>query len=152
VNQLLAATLLIGVAGYLRWTWSAARLVGHRTWSVKLPAGWIVLLQIGIGIVDLGCAALALYVLIPAGMNVEIPRVIVVFITATLLGFLSHTPGGIGVFDATVLIGLDTGSKEALVAALILFRMFYHLAPFMLALSIFGMREGWLSLRWRNNP
>ena len=151
VNQLLATALLVGIAGYLCWTWSAARLVGRRTWSVKLPAGWIVVLQIGIGIVDLGCAALALYVLIPAGMNVEIPRVIVVFITATLLGFLSHAPGGIGVFDATVLVGLDTGNKELLVAALILFRLFYHLTPFMLALGIFGMREGWRSLRWRNN-
>jgi uncharacterized membrane protein YbhN (UPF0104 family) len=151
VNQLLAAALLVGIAGYLCWTWSAVRLVGRRTWSVKLPAGWIVLLQIGIGIVDLGCAALALYVLIPAGMNVEIPRVIVVFITATLLGFLSHSPGGIGVFDATVLVGLDTGNKEPLVAALILFRLFYHLTPFMLALGIFGIREGWQSLRWRND-
>jgi uncharacterized membrane protein YbhN (UPF0104 family) len=151
VNRLLACALLVGIAGYLCWTWSATRLVGHRTWSVRLPAGWIVLLQIGIGIVDLGCAALALYVLIPAGMNIEIPRVIVVFIAATLLGFLSHAPGGIGVFDATVLVGLDNASKEPLVAALILFRLFYHLLPFLLALVIFGMREGWRSLRYRNN-
>jgi uncharacterized membrane protein YbhN (UPF0104 family) len=151
-NRLLAAALLAGIAGYLFWTWSAARLVGHRTWSVKLPAGWIVVLQIGIGIVDLGCAALALYVLIPAGMNIAIPRVIVVFIAATLLGFLSHSPGGMGVFDATVLLGLDTGSKEPLLAALILFRLFYHLTPFMLALAIFSLREGWQSLRWRNDP
>jgi glycosyltransferase 2 family protein len=94
INRLFAAALLVAITGYLCWTWNDARRVGHRLWSVKLPAGRIVLLQIGIGIVDLGCAALAMYVLIPAGMNVEIPRVIVVFITATLLGFASHARGG----------------------------------------------------------
>jgi uncharacterized membrane protein YbhN (UPF0104 family) len=151
LNQLLAAALLVAIAGYLGWTWSHARRVGHRLWSVKLPAGRTVLLQIGIGIVDLGCAALALYVLIPTGLHVEIPRVVVVFIAATLLGFLSHTPGGLGVFDATVLVGLDTDSKEPLLAALILFRLFYHLTPFTLALVMFGVQEGWQSLRWRKS-
>jgi uncharacterized membrane protein YbhN (UPF0104 family) len=152
VNRLLAAALLVGVAGYLWWTWTHPRLVGHRTWSVKLPARWIVVLQIGIGIVDLGCAALALYVLIPPDLQVEIPRVIVVFIAATLLGFLSHSPGGLGVFDATVLVGIDTDSKEPLVAALLLFRLFYHLLPFLLALVIFGMREAWQSVQRGKNP
>ena len=148
LNQLLAAALLVAIAGYLCWTWSHARRVGHRLWSVKLPAGRTVLLQIGIGIVDLGCAAMALYVLIPPDLHVEIPRVVVVFIAATLLGFLSHTPGGLGVFDATVLVGLDTDSKEPLLAALILFRLFYHVTPFTLAIIIFGVREGWQGLRW----
>jgi glycosyltransferase 2 family protein len=151
INLLIAVTLLLAIAGYLCWTWNDARRVGHRLWSVKLPAGRIVLLQIGIGVVDLGCAALAMYVLIPAGMNVEIPRVIVVFIAATLLGFASHTPGGIGVFDATILVGLDTDDKEPLVAALILFRLFYHLLPFVLALVLFGMREGWKTVQDRKN-
>jgi uncharacterized membrane protein YbhN (UPF0104 family) len=152
VNRLLGVALLLAIAGYLRWTWNDARRVGHRLWSVKLPAGRIVLLQIGIGIVDLGCAALAMYVLIPTGMNVEIPRVIVVFIAATLLGFASHAPGGIGVFDATILIGFDNEDKAPLVAALILFRLFYHLLPFVLALALFGMREGWQGMQQRNAP
>jgi glycosyltransferase 2 family protein len=152
VNRLLAAALLVAIAGYLCWTWNDARRVGHRAWSVKLPAGRIVLLQIGIGIVDLGCAALAMYVLIPAGMHIEIPRVIVVFIVATLLGFASHAPGGIGVFDATILLGLDNEGREQLVAVLILFRLFYHLIPFVLALALLGMREGWKYAQDRGSP
>jgi uncharacterized membrane protein YbhN (UPF0104 family) len=83
-------------------------------------------------------------------MNVDIARVVVVFIAATLLGFASHTPGGLGVFDATVLIGLDVEAKEQLLAVLILFRLFYHLLPFVLALALFGMREGWQSMQQRN--
>src|SRR5207247_10015215 len=57
-NRMLAVALLVGIAGYLYWTWSAARRVGHRAWSVKLPAGWIAFRQSAMGIVYLGLAAL----------------------------------------------------------------------------------------------
>jgi uncharacterized membrane protein YbhN (UPF0104 family) len=150
LNQVLAVGLLVAIAGYLFWTWTSPRRVGRREWSVKLPAGRIVLLQIAIGLVDLGCAALAMYVLIPPEMNIDVPRVVVVFIAATLLGFASHSPSGLGVFDATILLGLDTENPEPLVAVLILFRLFYHFIPFLLALAIFGMREGLNGLRDRN--
>jgi uncharacterized membrane protein YbhN (UPF0104 family) len=152
INRLLAIALLVGVAGYLGWTWTRPRLIGHRAWSVTLPARWLAVLQIGIGIVDLGSAALALYVLIPAGLQIEIARIIAVFIAAVLLGFLSHTPGGIGVFDATILLGLDVEDKEPLVAAIILFRALYHLLPFMLALALFGIREAWQLWQKRRTP
>ena len=52
------------------------------------------------------------------------------FIVATLLGFASHAPAGIGVFDATILIGLGGDNKEPLIAALLMFRLLYHLLPF----------------------
>jgi uncharacterized membrane protein YbhN (UPF0104 family) len=149
INQLLAMGLLAAVAVYLVWTWNETRRVGRRAWSVELPGGRIALFQIGLGILDLGCAALAMYVLIPADLNIDIARVVAVFIAATLLGFVAHTPGGLGVFDATVLVGLDTDNKEALLAVLILFRLFYHLTPFVLALVVFGAREGRRSLQDR---
>ena len=56
-------------------------------------------------------------------------------IAATLLGFASHTPAGIGVFDATILIGLGGDDKEPLIAALLMFRLLYHFLPFVLALA-----------------
>jgi len=99
--------------------------------------------------VDLGSAALAMYVLIPAGTDVGVFRVAVVFIIATLLGFASHAPAGIGVFDATILIGLGGDNEEPLIAALLMFRLMYHFLPFILSLGLFGMVEAWRSLRRR---
>jgi hypothetical protein len=110
-----------------------------------------VLLQIAIGIFDLGAAALAMYVLIPAGPNIGIFPIMAVFIAATLLGFASHAPAGIGVFDATILIGLGGDDKEPLIAALLMFRLLYHFLPFVIALGLFGSVEGWRSLRARRN-
>ncbi len=109
------------------------------------------LLQIAIGIFDLGAAALAMYVLIPSGAQIGLFPIMAVFIAATLLGFASHTPAGIGVFDATFLIGLGHDDKEPLVAALLMFRLMYHFLPFVLALSLFGLVEGWRSFRGRRS-
>ena len=150
VNQWLAAALLLGVAGFLTWCWFP-RNIGTKRWPVRLPSGPLVLLQIVIGVFDLGAAALAMYVLIPAGPNIGIFPIMAVFIAATLLGFASHTPAGIGVFDATFLIGLGKGDKEPLVAALLMFRLMYHFLPFIFALSLFGVVEGWRSLGRRRD-
>jgi hypothetical protein len=145
-NQLLASALLFAVCCYVGWAWSAPRRVGRREWALTLPCGRTMLLQIAIGIVDLGAAALAIYTLMPAEMNIDIARVVVVFIGATLLGFASHAPAGLGVFDATIVLGLGGDKTEQLLAALLLFRLLYHLCPFLLALVIFLVAE------WRNGP
>jgi hypothetical protein len=149
INRALAAALLCGVAGFLAWSWRAPRRLGTKRWPVRLPSGPMVLLQIGIGIFDLGAAALAMYVLIPAGMNIDFFRLTAVFIAATLLGFASHTPAGLGVFDAAILLGLGGDDKEPLIAALLMFRFLYHLLPFVLALGLFGAVEAWRGLRGR---
>jgi hypothetical protein len=147
VNRWLAAALLLAIIGFLAWCWAAPRNIGTKRWPVRLPSGPLVLLQIVVGIFDLGAAALAMYVLIPSGPNIGLFPIMAVFIAATLLGFASHTPAGIGVFDATFLIGLGNDDKEPLVAALLMFRLFYHFLPFVLALGLFLAVEGWRSLR-----
>ncbi|MDE1934495.1 YbhN family protein [Bradyrhizobium sp.] len=148
VNLWLAVALLLGVGSFLAWCWFP-RNIGTGRWPVRLPSGPLVLLQIAIGVFELGAAALAMYVLIPSGPNIGIFPITAVFIAATLLGFASHTPAGIGVFDATFLIGLGKHDKEPLVAALLMFRLMYHLLPFVCALGLFGIVEGWRGLRRR---
>ncbi len=82
-------------------------------------------------------------------MNIGIFRLTAVFIAATLLGFASHTPAGIGVFDAAILLGLGGEGQEPLVAALLMFRFLYHFLPFVAALGLFGAVEGWRGWRAR---
>jgi len=50
-----------------------------------------------------------------------------------LLGFASHAPGGLGVFDAAILLALPQVGKEQLLAAVVIFRCLYYLVPFCLA-------------------
>jgi len=149
-NRLLALALLCCVGAFLAWSWFRPRSLGRTPYLVKLPSGPLVLLQIVIGLLDLTAAALAMYMLVPAGLDIGVFRVIAVFIAATLLGFASHAPAGLGVFDATILIGLGSGDREQLLAALLMFRFLYHLVPLMIALALFGGVEAWRSLRARS--
>jgi glycosyltransferase 2 family protein len=152
LNRLVATALLLGIAAFVVWSWLSPRSIGTRRWPVRLPSGPMVLLQIVIGIVDLSAAALAMYVLVPSAMNIDIFRLTAVFIAATLLGFASHAPAGLGVFDAAILLGLGGDDKEPLIAALLMFRFLYHLLPFMIALALFGGVEGWRSLHKKREP
>ncbi len=100
-----------------------------------MPGGPLTLLQIGIGIVDLGFCALAMYMLVPDEPNIGFVTLAVIFVAATLLGFASHAPGGLGVFDAAMLVALWQFDKEELLAGLLLFRLLYYIVPFALSLA-----------------
>jgi hypothetical protein len=69
-----------------------------------------------------------------------------VFILASLLGFASHAPGSIGVFDAAMLVALPEFGREQLLATLVAFRILYFVIPFGIAISILGTRELWLNV------
>jgi uncharacterized membrane protein YbhN (UPF0104 family) len=140
-HRLLAGALLGAVAGYLGWVWRTPRSLGRGGWAVRLPNGPQTLLQIAIGVVDLVCCTLAMYMLLPSAPSIGFAIVGVVFVSAMLLGFASHAPGGIGVFEATMLLGLPELDREALLASLLLFRLLYHVAPLVLALLMLGTRE-----------
>jgi uncharacterized membrane protein YbhN (UPF0104 family) len=145
-NRMLGILALIVLVAYVIWVWRTPRVIGRENWQVRLPNGPSTLLQIVIGIVDLGCCAIAMYMLVPNEPRVEFIDVAVIFIAATLLGFASHSPGGLGVFDAAMLIALWQFDTEGLIAGLLIFRMLYYLTPFVLAVATLGVRELSLSL------
>jgi glycosyltransferase 2 family protein len=148
-NRVLAVVMLAMLAAYVAWVWVKPRVIGREGWQVTLPGGPLTLLQIGIGIVDLGCCAAAMYMLVPDEPNLGFVTVAVIFVAATLLGFASHAPGGLGVFDAAMMVALWQFDKEDLLAGLLLFRLLYYIIPFALSLTILGIREVLLSRRSR---
>jgi glycosyltransferase 2 family protein len=144
-NRLLAVVILALLAAYVAWVWVKPRVIGREGWQVTLPGGPLTLLQIAIGIVDLACCAAAMYMLVPDEPNLGFVTVAVIFVAATLLGFASHAPGGLGVFDAAMLVALWQFDKEDLLAGLLLFRLLYYVVPFVLSLAVLGTREILLS-------
>jgi uncharacterized membrane protein YbhN (UPF0104 family) len=110
-------------------------------WTVTLPGGPLTLLQIAIGIVDLGFCALAMYMLVPDEPQIGFVVVAVIFVSATLLGFASHSPGGLGVFDAAMLVGLWQMDREELLAGMLLFRVLDYIGPFVISVILLTLRE-----------
>jgi glycosyltransferase 2 family protein len=148
VNRLIAFGCLAGIAIYFIWLviGKNRRELGQHGWKVVLPSARLTLLQIVIGVVDLGFCALAMYLLMPADPGISFISLAVVFILATLLGFASHAPGSIGVFDAAMLVALPEFGREQLLATLVVYRILYFLIPFGIAISIMGARELWLNV------
>jgi glycosyltransferase 2 family protein len=129
---------------YLLWLVPRPRAIGRNGWQVPLPNCSLTLIQIGIGLADLGLSALAMYVLISAYAPVDLVSTAVAYVLGALLGFASHAPGSLGVFDAAMLLALPQVEKEQLLAALLIFRCLYFLVPFAVALSAFGVWELWI--------
>ncbi len=137
---------LLILLSYIAWVWRTPRMIGRHNWQVQLPGGPLTLLQVVLGIFDMGSCAVAMYMLVPNEPQLDFVAVSVVFVSATLLGFLSHSPGGLGVFDAAMLIALSEYDAEELLAGLLIFRLLYYITPFVFALVILGSRELILSV------
>src|ERR1700761_1536495 len=147
LNRMAALAILLGLVAYVAWVSAKPRGVGRGPWTVILPGGSLTLLQIAIGIVDLGFCALAMYILVPDEPNLGFVVVAVIFVSATLLGFASHSPGGLGVFDAAMLVGLWQMDREDLLAGMLLFRLLYYIAPFVISVILLTFREVILGAR-----
>ena len=150
LNRALGLLALGAIAGYLIWLVPRPRMIGRNDWQITLPGARLTLMQIGLGILDLGFAGLAMYALLPAEADVGLVNALVVFVTAMLLGFVSHAPGSLGVLDAAMLVGLAEIEKERLLASLLIFRALYFVLPFAMALTILGVRE--VRAAARNRP
>src|SRR5882672_11631932 len=148
INRLIALGALAAIVAYFVWLTLGEnrRELGQNGWKVVLPSARLTLVQILIGVVDLGFCATAMYLLMPMEPSIDFVSLAVVFILATLLGFASHAPGSLGVFDAAMLVALPQFGREQLLATLVVFRILYFLIPFGISISIMGMRELWLNV------
>lgn len=139
--RLLAAVGFIGVMSSL---WALSRGGGVRRlwrWSFRAPSAGLIGRQIVLTGIELLMGAVVLFVLLPAGHGPFL-GLVVLYAIATMVGILSHVPGGVGVFETVMLAGLPaTVPVPALLGALLLFRIIYFLMPFCLALVVFAATQ-----------
>lgn len=133
VETALGLALLIPIGGMFGWLSRGARVAGFGSFRFTLPTMTMALAQTATAIVDILGAALALYVLMPADLAQNFALFFVVYVAAIGLGILSHAPGGIGVFEATVIAGLGAAGRSDILASLALYRLIYYLLPFLVA-------------------
>ncbi len=141
VMHLIGVAVLAGAAAYLAWVTGGRRHLQVRQWSLPIPGFRLTMAQIMLGAADVCAGAAVLYILLPAGSGLSYETFLAVYVFAVLVGIVSNTPGGIGVFEATMLVALSSLPTGQVVGALLLFRLFYYLAPFIIALCILGLLE-----------
>ncbi|WP_439520700.1 lysylphosphatidylglycerol synthase domain-containing protein [Hydrogenophaga sp.] len=109
--------------------------------SIRLPSASLASQQLLISAIDVVAAAAALWVLLPSGA-IAFPAFVGFFALAIALGVISHVPGGLGVFEAVMLLALGQHvPAEQLAGALVMYRVVYHLLPLALAVLMLAGSE-----------
>ncbi len=134
---------MLGVVGFYV---VAGRLRGRplrfgRT-AIPLPGPRLALMQVGLASFDVALTAAIFFVLLPSAPGLDFLVFLAVYVTALTAAMASHVPGGLGVFDGTVLLGLSGLVPTATaVGALLVFRLLYYVLPLFLAGGLFAMNE-----------
>ena len=141
VNRLIGLAALMGLNCYMLWLLPRPRSIGRSHWRIPLPDPPATLVQIAIGALDLTLVTLAMYVLLPAQPAIDFFDLLVIFVTAMLIGVVSYVPGSLGVIEAAMFIGLPQFPREDLLASLLTFRILYFILPLIVAALLLGLRE-----------
>jgi hypothetical protein len=148
-NRLIGLGVIGALIVYLAWVGGARRREAAVLGGFRFPGLLLTLGQMALGVVDICSAAAALYVLLPRDDRLGFPTFATLYSFASMLGIASHAPGGLGVFEATILQGVG-GSENAVLASLLIFRGVYYVVPFIAAMALLGGAEAvrrWRSLR-----
>jgi phosphatidylglycerol lysyltransferase len=133
---------LVLVGGWLAWASSRHRVVGVGGWAFRAPGWRLALGQLCLSILDWLFAALVLRTLLPATIGIPLGAFVAMFVLAQVAGLVSHLPGGVGVFEATLVLLLRGAVPgAALAGALIAYRAIYYLLPLGVAIAAFAGYE-----------
>lgn len=141
VLQTVASLVLCSVAAFIALCGVRREVQVHPHWLLPLPPAALVLRQLGISALDLSFAAAALWCVLPEGA-VALPSFLAFYVVAVALGVLSHVPGGLGVFEAVILLACaGRVPTEQVAGALVLYRIIYYLLPLLLAVLLLAAYE-----------
>jgi len=115
-------------------------------WRIDYPRPAVVLQQLVAGPLELLGAAAIIYFALPAEGNPGFVTVLGAFLISFCVGLLSQVPGGMGVMEAVFLALMPDMPATAVVAALLVWRLFYLLLPLAVSAPIILAYEGrqWL--------
>lgn len=130
------------VGGYFLFTILRKKPFKIRNREFILPSRKIFILQIIIAILDWTLAGYILYLLLPDMSTLHFLQFLEMYLIAQLLGLFSQLPGGIGVFEAVILLLLSPYfPASAIIGALLAYRGIYYFAPLTIAALVLGIQE-----------
>jgi len=119
----------------------------RRSWSIKghrlaLPSLRMALVQFTVSSANWLVMGAIIWLLLM--QKVDFPQVLGVLLISSIAGVIVHIPAGIGVLEAVFLALLrgEPLSNGAIIAALLVYRLIYFIAPLLLALVLYIWLEG----------
>lgn len=135
------AFLLVLVALYLFGSVMRLRPLHLGRFAIVYPSLHVTLSQIAVGASELLGAAGIIYFALPEAGNPGYFVVLGIFLMSFSAALISHVPGGLGVLELVFVMGLPDMGDADVIAALLVFRLFYLIIPFVLALVVVMLFE-----------
>ncbi|MER8366612.1 lysylphosphatidylglycerol synthase domain-containing protein [Mesorhizobium sp. M0306] len=136
LSQAAGLAMLLLVAAYVFGSWLHLRPLRIGSFQLHYPALPIVARQLLVGPIELLAAAAIIFFALPATGNPGYFVVLGVFLVSFSIAQISHAPGGLGVFEVVFLAGLSHMDQVGVLAALLVFRLFYLIIPLLIALGV----------------
>ena len=140
INRVAECIQLVAISGAIVWFCWKSRSIQSERWKYPLPSLRIVVPLLLFGVTDIASAIYAAYVLLPGDVMTGFSQFSLYYVMAVVLGIVSHAPGGIGVFEATIITELAANGRADVLVALLTYRLVYNLAPFGLACLTLAIR------------
>ncbi|MDD5054782.1 MAG: lysylphosphatidylglycerol synthase domain-containing protein [Candidatus Peribacteraceae bacterium] len=149
IRQTLISSRYIGIAflllivAYFRLTartTHSVRIAGH---ELSLPSHRASIIQVLFAGLDWLCAVSVLYALLKTDVPVSFAQFLTIYLFAQVAGFLSHVPGGLGVFEFVLWRLLPGGGSPTLIAILLVYRGVYFFMPLVTGIVAFMAHEMW---------
>ena len=139
--RVIAAGVLFGIISFVALSARRREVMLAWRWKVRLPPAKLAVQQLVISALDLLASAAALWFLLPPGA-VDPAAYMAWYSIALVLGLLSHVPGGLGVFEAVILLACgDRAPVEQILSALVLYRVIYYFLPLVVAATLLAAYE-----------
>ena len=140
--RLVGAVMLALVLAYMFVTLLKKTPLTIRGWEIELPPIHIVILQLVLAALDWMLAGAVLYVLIGPAAGMSYPGFLSVYLLAQMMGLISQVPGGLGVFETSVVVLLSPGMpSNQILGALLAYRVMYYWMPLGVATFLLGLQE-----------
>ncbi len=139
--QAMAIGLLLMAAAYVVLSGAIGRVraFGH---DVDLPTLRMALTQTVLATVDMVVTAAILHALLPPIPGLPFIGFVGIYVVAYIAGLAANIPGGIGVFDTAILLGLSPYLEPSvIVGGIVVFRLYYYVVPLFLAGALFAGNE-----------
>ncbi len=118
------------------------RVFGH---LAELPGWRMAVVQVLLATVDVALTATIFWVLLPHAPRLTWLIFLGIYVGSYTAGLVTNLPGGLGVFDSALLFGLAPFlPAPRIVAAIVVFRLYYYVIPLFLAGTLFAANEALL--------
>ena len=140
-SRLIGLALLGWVLAYVVWASRAREPLLVGSWALRPPGARIAVSQVAVAVVDLTLSSGVLYLLLPASANTDFVTFAGIYAVAVVGGIVSQVPGGLGVFEAILMLALPHVPAPQLLGALLAYRGVYYLAPLTIAAAALAAQE-----------